>query len=163
MIELLVSVLVMGVGVLGIAALQMVSLQNNRMALERGEAVSLAYDMMDRIRANPGGTPAGAAYGGIALGDAPPAAPDCVANVCTEAQMIDFDVASWKCQLGNFHDDGTCQNLRAAGLLPLEDAQPGLPNGDGSINVDGNGVITVVVQWTGADNQAQRVEIDSQG
>ena len=35
MIELLVAVLVMGIGVLGITGLQMVSLQNNRGALVR--------------------------------------------------------------------------------------------------------------------------------
>ena len=55
MIELLVAVLVMGIGVLGITGLQMVSLQNNRGALVRAEAVQLAYDILDRIRANPGG------------------------------------------------------------------------------------------------------------
>jgi len=67
MIELLVAVLVMSIGVLGIAALQMVSLQNNRAALVRAEAVALAYDMMDRIRVNPLGTPPGAAYDGIGI------------------------------------------------------------------------------------------------
>ena len=51
MIELLVAVLVMGIGVLGITALQMVSLQNNRGALMRSEATLRTYDVMDRIRA----------------------------------------------------------------------------------------------------------------
>ena len=62
MIELLVAVLVMGIGVLGITGLQMVSLQNNRGALTRADAVQLAYDMLDRMRANPG-----AAYAGLFL------------------------------------------------------------------------------------------------
>ncbi len=163
LIELLVAVLVMGIGVLGVTALQMVSLQNNRMALERGEAVQLAYDMMDRIRANPLGVPPGAGYDGLAIGDAPPAAPDCVDNVCTQAQMVTFDQASWKCQLGNFHDDGVCQGLRDDGILPSEDDQPGLPNGDGAVVVDGAGVVTVVVRWTGVDGTVQQITIDSQG
>ena len=88
MIELLVAVLVMGIGVLGITALQMVSLQNNRGALMRGEASLRTYDVMDRIRANPSGN-----YGGVAFGDAPPAANDCMANNCTAAQMTAFDQA----------------------------------------------------------------------
>lgn len=163
LIELLVAVLVMGIGVLGVTALQMVSLQNNRMALERGEAVHLAYDMMDRIRANPEGAPAGMAYNGLAIGDAPPAVPDCTANICSEAQMVAFDQANWKCQLGSFHDDGVCTGLRADGTLPSEDLQPGLPRGDGAIAVDGGGIITVTVEWTGVDNAVQRVVIDSQG
>ena len=43
MIELLVAVLVMGIGVLGITGLQMVSLQNNRGALVRPPRLSLPW------------------------------------------------------------------------------------------------------------------------
>ena len=167
MIELLVAVLVMGIGVLGITALQMVSLQNNRMALERGEAVHLAYDMMDRIRANPDD-----GYDGLDLGEEPPDAPDCMgagAN-CTVAQMIAFDQASWKCQLGEFRDNAVCADLRNDGVIPDLDQQPGLPDGDGQVDVqenvlpNGNSTwqVRVTVQWTGMDGQAQEVVIDSQ-
>lgn len=162
LIELLVAVLVMGIGVLGVTALQMVSLQNNRDALERAEAVQLAYDIMDRIRANPGAA-AGVAYAGVDVGDGPPGANDCIANVCSAAQMVAFDVASWKCTLGGFHGDGVCQGLRAGGILPAEDQQPGLPQGDGSIEIDGAGTVTVTVQWTETNGQVQSVVIDSQG
>jgi type IV pilus assembly protein PilV len=164
LIELLVAVLVMGIGVLGVTALQMVSLQNNRMALERGEAVQLAYDMMDRIRANPSD-----GYDGIAVGNGPPNPPDCIGDGanCSEAQMITFDEAAWKCLLGEYRDDGVCANLRANGVIP---DQEGLPDGDGSVvvqeNLLPNGMrvwdATVTVQWTGADNQIQTVVIDSQ-
>ena len=155
LIELLVAVLVMGVGVLGVTALQMVSLQNNRSALERGEAVHLAYDMMDRIRANPAGN-----YG-IAFDDAPPAAPDCLANDCSADQMVNFDQASWKCLLGTFNDDGVCAGLRDGVTLPVEDDQPGLPGGDGEVTVNG-GVVTVSVRWTTNNGDVQTVTIDSQ-
>jgi type IV pilus assembly protein PilV len=151
LIELLVAVLVMGIGVLGVTALQMVSLQNNRMALERGEAVHLAYDIMDRIRANPGVSYA------TDIGDAPPAAPNCVglgAN-CSAAQMRDFDLTSWKCLLGEHRDDGACD------AIPGLDAQPGLPNGDGAIEEAG-AVVTVTVQWSGVGDADQTVVIDSQ-
>ena len=163
LIELLVAVLVMGIGVLGVTALQMVSLQNNRDALQRANAVQLAYDMMDRIRANPAGTPAGADYSGLGVGDGPPAAADCIANVCSEAQMVAFDQASWKCTLGSYNGDGVCQGMRAGGILPAEDDQPGLPQGDGSVAVDGAGTIRVSVQWTETNGQVQNVVIDSQG
>ena len=97
MIELLVAVLVVGIGVLGATGLQMISLQHNRGAVLRSEAVQLAYDIMDRIRANPNGN-----YSGLNLTSPPPAAPNCLGGVCTEAQMAAFDQASWKCSLGNF-------------------------------------------------------------
>lgn len=143
MIELLVAVLVMGIGVLGITALQMVSLQNNRGALMRSEATLRTYDAMDRIRANPSGN-----YGGVAFGDAPPATNDCMANSCTVAQMTAFDLATWKCSLGIHNGDATCIALRASGALPTIAAQPGLPSGDGSITVNGaTGVVSVSVRW----------------
>ena len=69
----------------------------------------------------------------------------------------------WKCSLGNYHDDGVCQGLRGAGVLAPEDEQPGLTNGDGSIVVDANGVITVTVQWSESGNQVRSVTINSQG
>ena len=163
MIELLVAVLVLAIGVLGITALQMVSLQNNRGALFRAEAVQLAYDMMDRIRANPEGAVPGAAYNGLAIADAPPGAADCVAANCSQAQMVTFDQAVWKCSLGNFNANAQCTGFRAAGVLPPEADQPGLPEGDGSIVVDGAGVVTITVQWTEPDGQIGTVTIDSQG
>lgn len=156
LVELLVAVLVMGIGVLGVSALQMVSLQNNQAALERGEAVHLAYDMMDRMRANPGG-----AYGGLAFGDPPPDAPDCVANACTVDQMRQFDEASWKCLLGNFNDEAVCVGFRDGVVLPLEDDQPGLPGGDGEVSINGD-VITVSVRWMSRGGQQDTVTIDSQ-
>ncbi len=163
MIELLVAVLVLAIGVLGITAMQMVSLQNNRGALFRAEAVQLAYDMMDRIRANPEGAVPGAAYNGLALADAPPGGANCMAANCSQAQMVTFDQSVWKCSLGNFNDNANCAAFRAAGVLPPAADQPGLPEGDGSIAVDGAGVITITVQWTEPDGQVGTVTIDSQG
>jgi type IV pilus assembly protein PilV len=163
MIELLVAVLVMGIGVLGISALQMVSLQNNRGALQRAEAVNLAYDMMDRIRANPAGLPPGVVYDGLDLAENPPNANDCNAATCTQAQMAQFDQAVWKCTLGNFNANATCQGFRTGGVIADEDDQPGLAEGDGSIDVDANGMITVTVQWRETGNLLRTITINSQG
>lgn len=162
MIELLVAVLVLGIGVLGITALQMVSLQNNRSALVHSEAVQYAYDMMDRIRANPLGAVPGQAYDGFALTDAPPGGVDCVAANCSQAQMVNFDQAIWKCSLGGFNSDATCTGFRASGVLPPEADQPGLPGGDGSIVVDGAGVVTISVSWQEPDGQVRTITIVSQ-
>ena len=163
MMELLFAVPVMGIGVLGVTGLQLVSLQNNQEALVRSEAVQLAYDIMDRIRVNPGAGVPGAAYDGVALGADPAAPNDCVANTCTVAQMTAFDIALWKCSLGGFNAEDVCQDMRDDDLLPPETEQPGLPNGDGAIVVSGAGVVTVTVQWSGFNNQNQTVVITSQG
>lgn len=52
LIETLVALLVLSIGLLGVAALQMASLQNNRGALMRSQASVLAYAIADRMRAN---------------------------------------------------------------------------------------------------------------
>lgn len=51
LIEVLVAVLILSVGLLGVAALQAVSLNNNNNAYFRTQAVNLNYEFMDRIRA----------------------------------------------------------------------------------------------------------------
>ena len=53
LIEVLVAVVILSIGILGIAGIQVVSLQQNRGALLRLEALQLANDIIDRMRANP--------------------------------------------------------------------------------------------------------------
>lgn len=52
LMEILIALVVLGVGLLGIAALQAISLKSNHGAYQRTQATFLAYDMMDRMRAN---------------------------------------------------------------------------------------------------------------
>lgn len=54
LLEVLISVLVLSVGLLGLAALQTTSLKNNHSAHYRTSATVLAYDIIDRMRINPG-------------------------------------------------------------------------------------------------------------
>jgi type IV pilus assembly protein PilV len=79
LIETLVALVVLSVGLLGIAALQIASLSNNRGAHLRSQAQVLAYDIADRMRANRnaalvnayvvnfGAAPAGAALNALDL------------------------------------------------------------------------------------------------
>jgi type IV pilus assembly protein PilV len=52
LIETMVALLVLSVGLLGVAALQLTSLRNNRGAHLRSQAQVMAYDIADRMRAN---------------------------------------------------------------------------------------------------------------
>lgn len=52
MIELLVAILIVSVGLLGIAGLQAYGLQANHSAYLRSQATVLTYDALDRMRAN---------------------------------------------------------------------------------------------------------------
>jgi len=53
LIEVLVSLLILGIGILGAAALQMNALKFTDSSTASSQASFIAYDMMDRIRANP--------------------------------------------------------------------------------------------------------------
>lgn len=52
LIEVLVAVLIMGVGLLGIAAMQATALRNSQSSLERSQAVVQTYSILDAMRAN---------------------------------------------------------------------------------------------------------------
>ena len=66
-VEVLVALVVLSVGMLGIAGLYVVTLQSGGTAIYRTQAVNLASDMADRIRANRN---AGVAYQNGAAGGA---------------------------------------------------------------------------------------------
>ncbi|MGA1371961.1 MAG: type IV pilus modification protein PilV [Pseudomonadales bacterium] len=155
LIELLVAVLVMGVGVLGVAGLQLLSLQDNRGALTRVEAVNLAWDMLDRIRANPGGRQA---YAEVTFASTLPSATVCGPRDCDPAAMAAYDVRSWKCQLGRSVDDAVCADWLARVGLPGRDMAAGLPSGAGAVTVQGDAV-QVSVRWKETSGQWRSVVI----
>ena len=55
LVEILVTVVLISVGLLGIAALQLTTLRSNQEALIRSQASELANDILDRMRANQAG------------------------------------------------------------------------------------------------------------
>ncbi len=157
MVELLVAVLVMGVGVLGVTGLQVVSLQNNRDALVRSEALLLAYDILDRMRVNPAGN-----YAGVNFDDAPVSAGNCYSSNCSPTQMSRFDLTVWQCALGDHNAADVCIALRDDVILPAATSQPGLPDGQGQIEVNGAGMVTVRVRWTGFNGVQEVLSVESQ-
>lgn len=60
LVEVLVSVLVLSIGLLGIAAMQATALRNSQSSLERSQGIVHVYTILDAMRANPNGVAAGA-------------------------------------------------------------------------------------------------------
>lgn len=52
LVEVLIALIVLSIGLLGIAAMYVETLRANRSALYRTQAISLASDLADRIRSN---------------------------------------------------------------------------------------------------------------
>jgi len=95
MLELLIAVLIVSVGLLGIASMQAIGLRNNHSAYMRSQATVLAYDIVDRMRANYAA--AVAAQYDIAMGDDAP--------TCSGAVPA-CDLNSWLTRLRNVLPNG---------------------------------------------------------
>ena len=52
LIEVLISVLILGIGLLGVVAMQATALRNSQGSYERSVAIVQAYSMLDAMRAN---------------------------------------------------------------------------------------------------------------
>jgi type IV pilus assembly protein PilV len=103
MVEMLVAFVVLAVGMLGVASLFAISMHSGSSAIGRMQAVNLAGDIADRIRAN---RRAGAAYAG------PGTAADniCVgagAVNCSPAQMAANDIYLWQRQIARAFPNNT--------------------------------------------------------
>ncbi len=91
LIEVLIALIIMSVGMLGIASLYVQSMQAGRTSLFRHNAVTLAGDVADRMRANPTGANA---YTGAGADN------NCIAQGtnCSNVQMAAQDILGWSQQ-----------------------------------------------------------------
>lgn len=124
LLEVLIAIVILAVGLLGVAGLQASALRSNHSAYLKSQATAMVMDMADRIRANPRGA---AQYGGYDSTVAKPADPGCLAIGCSSAQLAQYDLFEWHQQL---------TNLR----------QPVLPDGRGLITVNGD-TYSVTILW----------------
>lgn len=87
LIEVMISLVIASVGLLGLAALILGGLRATTSAAHRTAAVELAHEMAERMRANYEGVAAGA-YNSLtaAVSD-----PGCIAANCTPAQLAVYD------------------------------------------------------------------------
>ncbi len=95
-IEVLVTVLILAVGVLGVAAMQVTTLKNLNSSYTAGIAEIVAVDFSERMRANP----TAALADNYVHSAAPGTFIDCAANACTLTQLAAYDVGSWWVVLG---------------------------------------------------------------
>ena len=129
-IEVLISVLVISIGLLGMAGLQTTGIQQSHNSYLKTQASMLAYDMADRMRSNLQGVADGR-YNSIDSSSSPVGSePTCVTdgNPCTAQQMAQSDVYNWT-------------NPDAEGSIGAT-----LPLGQGMVAND-SGVFTITVLW----------------
>ncbi|HEY8034538.1 MAG TPA: type IV pilus modification protein PilV [Methylobacter sp.] len=120
LIEVLIAMLVLAIGLLGLAGLQATSLKNNQSAYNRSQATQLAYDLADRMRANIAGK---ANYTAILPSSATAKANCLTTTGCTPADMAENDLFEWNSAVSN-----------------------NLPSGIGTIAVVAN-MFTIRITW----------------
>ena len=100
LLEVLISIVVLSIGLLGIASLQANALRYNHSAELRTTASYQAYNMLDRIRANRTGAKANAYDNLSGL----PALPSCI--TCTSTQIATKDLSEWNTENNNLLPSG---------------------------------------------------------
>lgn len=112
MLEVLIALVVLSIGLLGLAGLQAYGMKANHGAYMRSQASLLSYEILDSIRAN--------------------------RNAAIDG---DYDITLNQNQLG-----GTGQAASDVNSW-RDDLDETLPAGRGSISVDPQNVITIVIEW----------------
>ncbi|MDE2091654.1 MAG: type IV pilus modification protein PilV [Gammaproteobacteria bacterium] len=131
LLEVLIALVILSVGLLGIAAMISSTVKSNDSAYMRTQATALAYSIIDRMRTNQLAAQNG--QYNIALGTAAPGSATICNGTganCSSTTLAAFDLAQWK--------------------QALASSTNGLPGGDGSIvtaAVGGVTTVTVTVQW----------------
>ena len=151
LVEVLVTVIIIAIGSLGIAGMQIAGLKYSSGSYARTQAIILADDMVSRLKANrnhalnrQGGNFGASDYevdNYINIADFGVGAPDCLINDCTAAEVASYDLEFW-----------------------LTEISRALPFGEGSIQVNdflnADGVLerqfVIGLQWrqvAGTNNQ----------
>lgn len=149
MLEVLITLFIMSVGLLGLAGMQATSLKDGGDAIQRSKAVLFVADIIDRMRANPGGVDDYEVTLAQDVKDVSSwAANNCIdsysdkydtdsgtAANCSAQEMARYDVYLWK---------------EALNPSKTEEKGSGLPNGQGEIQAVAGvtGAFTITVQWS---------------
>ena len=153
LVEVLVALLVLSIGLLGLAALQTTSLKYNTDSYFRTQATYFVYDIVDRMRSNSASVVDGGTY------DVPDASSatsiistyqsckssSCTCDataVCDTTQLATHDLGKWYERMGQ--------------------VLPGASNNLATIVIDSTKKVTVTINWTERDmskNQKWEVQL----
>jgi type IV pilus assembly protein PilV len=104
LIEVLISLTLLAVGMLGMTSLQNKALQFNKAAFVESQAQFLINDMVERIRANPN-----SALYGLKFTETPDTPTvQCDEAPCTSNQMAQWDLSEWRAMVrsGDYLPEG---------------------------------------------------------
>lgn len=155
LIEVLVAALILAIGVLGFAGMQMQAVRMGGDSHARVQATAIAQDLIERITMNDSSLVQGVNGYAIALstGDyvtAPSSLPvDCQTGTCTTTQMVTFDVGQVAYYAATLLPGGLLSGQVAATnsdnlqiFVSWGGTQPVVGSGDNACMTDASGVLT---------------------
>ena len=135
LIEVLIALVVLAVGLLGLAGLQVMSLKNNQSTYVRGQANLIAMDVIDRVRVNP---LAKNLYlttvVAVSNNSSDTQCNQCKGtdNSCTPPQLVIQDLCDWQEQLSKLSTEATGAITNINGIYSI--AIRWDENRDGAVN-----------------------------
>ena len=121
LLEVLIALVVLAIGLLGLAGMQAIGIKNNHSAYHRSQATQVAYDIADRMRANTVGVDN--YLTSFMLPSVATNQNGCTAGGCSSTQMAEDDLYEWN--------------------LTITDT---LPSGVGTITISGL-IYTISITW----------------
>ena len=142
MLEVLITALILSLGLLGLAGLQVKSMQFNHSAYLRSQATLLAYDITDRMRANQAAVTAGN-YDKVTT-PPPSAVASCKTTTgCTASQMAQNDLREWKDAVAATLPNGLAISCIDSTPIDTPEATSSTPKCDGS-----GSLYAIKIWWT---------------
>lgn len=139
LLEVAIAILVISIGAIGLAGMQLSAKRAGFEAVQRTYASGLAMDILERMRLNPGVLESYETTVGGATQSTPAAS--CSGASCTETQLVTLDLWAWEQAL-----DGATETRAGASV-------GGLLNPTGCIAVNGR-LVQVTIAWEGYETMA---------
>ncbi|MDE1898031.1 MAG: type IV pilus modification protein PilV [Xanthomonadaceae bacterium] len=152
LLEVMVAIVILSLGMLGVAAVLITVHKANASSYLRQQAVQETYDILDRMRANR----SAALQGGydVALNTAPgTASVNCTSGSCSPTQLAGYDQWQWLTELASTLPSGT----GSVGLGTVAGGTCGSLTYSNSLSTPPTAPVCVVVTVQWSDTPAQKM------
>ncbi|AQA17925.1 type IV pilus modification protein PilV [Halioglobus japonicus] len=148
LIEALIAAVILAIGILGIVSLLGVSKVAQHDTVQRTRAVSLADDLLERIRRNPEGVAEYTAHNPLNGSSGPAMVTNCATTSCTAEDLAKFDLDNWESLLAGSAVTAPDPNGDASSTAVLRDVAACV-NFTADTGKTNTGIIDIVIQWRG--------------
>lgn len=118
LLEVMIAMVIFAVGLLGLAGIQALSLENSSSSYSRSQAVLLAYEIVDRMKANnPSASPLYVITADTTTVTGYSGSSMCINNDCTISDIVKYDMGEWKAAVATLLLGGQASITNPSGTL----------------------------------------------